>query len=469
MALSPANPIRPRFGLNEEDSRQIDALFERVGFAPYPLQEPILTCRDRFVLITGGEQSGKSLLASKYLLMRSREVPIDQKGLYWLVSNDYEGTRREFEYLTDDFTALGILDTKKTSARVDPGQIVLVDGTIIRTKSARDPATLRMEAPDGIIMCEAGAMDFESYHRCSGRVAPKRGWLMIIGTMEASTGWFPALADAWFYGTQKSQRSFRMPSYANLSYYPGGKDDPEFVRLREQNSDEFFAERIEGKPVPPHGAVFGKYFRPDIHIRDIEYDPELPVRLWIDPGYGHAHAIEVVQIVNGVVHVIDEVYENLITEDMIRICQNRWWWRDGMMDPGVVDIAGRQHQAMPSVIETWQSVAGIHLASKKVEINEGVERMKTFLMPNPITNEPRILFSPRCKGILSEFGAGPNPLTKMMHVYSWKTDHSNNIIGDRPEDRWNDGIKAATYGIVDFAGHAKSSSWDTINVKRWRG
>ena len=39
-------------------------LYSKVGFAPTPEQQPILDCDKRFILVAGGEQAGKSLVAS---------------------------------------------------------------------------------------------------------------------------------------------------------------------------------------------------------------------------------------------------------------------------------------------------------------------------------------------------------------------------------------------------------------------
>ena len=150
-------------------------LFSKLVFEPTEKQKPILDCRKRFVLVAGGEQAGKSMVASKYLV--SRFLENEEPGLYWLVAADYERTRAEFEYLTQDFATLGVLD--EVTKRVDPGRIVLADGTRIETKSAKDPRTLAMRAPNGIIGCEASQLDLESFHRMRGRCAPKRGWLFL--------------------------------------------------------------------------------------------------------------------------------------------------------------------------------------------------------------------------------------------------------------------------------------------------
>ena len=45
-----------------------DYLFKKVGFSPTQEQKAILESPYRFNLVAGGEQAGKSLIASKYLL-----------------------------------------------------------------------------------------------------------------------------------------------------------------------------------------------------------------------------------------------------------------------------------------------------------------------------------------------------------------------------------------------------------------
>lgn len=437
-------------------------LFDKVGFNPTTEQRRILDSPYRFTLVAGGEQAGKSLMASKYLLSRFAET--EGKGLFWLVAADYERTRAEFEYLTEDFAKLGLL--KEASKRVDPGHLVLADGTRIETKSAKDPRTLAMRAPDGILGCEASQLDLETFYRLRGRCAPKRGWLFLSGTFEGSLGWYPQMFTAWANGADKDSRAYSLPSYTNVHLYPGGATDPEILKLRDFSSDDFYMERIEGKPSPPQGLVFQE-FRPDAHIADVEYEKDVPVHLWMDPGYAGAYAIEVIQVKGDQIQVIDEIYEQgLVTDDMIDIAMSRPWWPD--VHFGVIDVGGTQHQAMASPAEMWLSQSGLYLSSQKVRINEGTERLKGWLKIDSKTHAPRLVIAPHCHGILSEFGVVPSPFDGQTRAYRWKTDRDGNIVGDVPEDKNNHGVKAIIYGLVDRFGYAYLDHKNTIAVKRWR-
>ena len=441
----------------------IETVFSKVGFDPTEKQNPVIECRKRFILVAGGEQAGKSMLASKYLLSRYLEVDNDEPLLYWLVAADYERTRAEFDYLVQDFQTLGILAS--ASKRVDPGRLILVDGTRIETKSAKDPRTLAMRAPDGIIGCEASQLDLESFHRMRGRCAPKRGWMFLAGTFEGSLGWYPQLFQTWQYGSEEEQ-SFSLPSYSNNYLYPGGKSDPEILKLKSVASDDFFMERIEGIPSPPQGLVFGE-FRPDIHISErAEWMKGEPVQLWMDPGYAGAYAVEVIQEINGQICVVDEIYEQgLITKEVIDIAMTKPWWND--VKGGVIDVAGYQHQAMSAPAEIWLEEAGLYLSAQKIRINEGTERLKSFLKINPEFNAPKLIINQKCSGILSEFGAVPNPFDGQTRVYRWKMDRDGNIVGEQPEDKHNHGVKALVYGLVDRFGYGHLDRNGLIKVKRW--
>ena len=435
-------------------------LYNKVDFSPTQEQKVILDSDKRFILVAGGEQAGKSMIASKFLLKKTFET--EEAGLYWLVAADYERTRAEFEYLVSDFAQLGIL--KKASKRVDPGRIELADGTVIETKSAKDPRTLAMKAPNGIIGCEASQLDLESFYRLRGRSAPRKAWLFLAGTFESSLGWYPQMFQSWKYGVNNEQ-SYSLPSWTNKHLYPEGKNDPEILRLKESSSDDFFMERIEGIPSPPRGIVFPE-FRPDIHVSEnIEYVPDEPVHIWIDPGYAGAYALCAVQIINDQVRVFDEIYEqNLITEEIINIAQNRPWYKD--LTYGVIDIAGYQHQAMSAPAEVWLDSTGLFLDSEKININDGTERLKSTLKLTG-KGEPKLIISPKCKGLLSEFGAAANPFDGQTKVYQWKVDRDGNVVGNQPQDKYNHGIKALIYGLINHFGYSFVTGRSTIQVRRW--
>jgi len=472
-------------------SAAVASLYSQIGFVPHDGQIQILGSDKRFMVVTGGEQGGKSMTAAMLLIKRWYEQygEVGEKDLpllYWLVGADYDKTTEEFRYNKDALVTLFGESRVKGTEKVDPGYIELRETprgkAVLRVEtksSGKDPRGLAKTAPNGIIACEPGQLGLVTYERLQGRVGPNRGWLLLPGTLEGSLGWFPMLADAWASGVDDKQ-SFELPSWDNLDKYPGGRNDPEILRIERENSDEYFMERIAGKRVPPAGLVFYE-FRPDIHIQEHSWIPDDTVYIWEDPGYGSSpHAIEVAQEVTDYapdgtpfrqIRVFEEIYvQGLITTEIIDICKARPWWRSERVlvsDPHYKD----QHHSNTSVAEIWMAETGLVAGGERVRIHDGNERLKSFLKPDPVTGCPRITFSIKCQGILSEFGAAgfpiKGPYLGQTLAYRWKTDREGNVVGTVPEDKYNHGVSAVKNGLVAMFGYTMRGDNSHFKVVRW--
>jgi len=422
-------------------------IFDKLAYYPTAVQEPIHKNESRIRLVAGGERSGKSFSSAAEYLSRFWESP-----LVWLVAADYSRTKAEYDYICEGFEKLHV--NYQASRHVDPGEITIEGGFRIVTKSAQDYRKLAMEAPDGIIGCEASQLDYETFLRLRGRIAEKRGWLLLSGTFESSVGWYVEAYNRGQAPNEEDLVSFSLPTWSNLAIFPLGKEDPEIKALEAASSKEWFMERFGGLPSPPKGVVFNE-FRNHIHTGiggEYEFDPAGLVYLWVDPGFQHAYAVEVAQKHGEDIYIIDEIYErNLVTSDIIKIAKQRPWWN--RVIGGAIDIAGRQHQAMPAPIEVWLQEGGIPLRSQRIRIQDGIERMKSCLNVNPLTNKPMLHINAKCKGLISELGGCPSPLTGQTAIYKWRQDSQGALIGDTPDDKNNDAAKATIYGLVDLIGY----------------
>jgi len=486
----------------------VDLFYEKVGYDPSQggmnvYQPAIIDSVAPYILITGGEQGGKTeVLKKKWMKNWLRDQVVHEPMgdgehdplLYWLIAASYGEAIKEFTGIEDDLRQLGF---PVKAVKVDsPGYIEVRfpdEGKArlrVEVKSATDTTKLSKDSPHGIMLCEAAQMGVEIYERARGRVTPRDGWLLIAGTMEREMGsWFRTLATQWHSGSDGRQ-SFRLPSYSNVALYPDGERDPKILALKRESSDEFFMERIEGIPVPPKGLVFSE-FNPDIHLRAQEYVPDLPVYMGEDPGYGqeltHAHALVVFQKIvdylpNGQpfeqMRQIDEIYEHgLLTKDIIEIAMSREWWKSPKTltsDPHYKD----QHHSMNSVAEQWLEMTGILAGPRRVNgvtpripIMPAIERLKGFLKPDPQTHMPKITFHPdKGKGTLSEFGTTENPLedglASHMRPYRWSVDKEGEVYGQVPKDRYNDGIKATQYMLVAEYGYGHAQPRRPA-MRRW--
>jgi len=342
--------------------------------------------------------------------------------LFWIIAVDYEQARPEFQYCAEWLTELGAIENPKRSISMPKvGRCMLrtKTGQVIETRSADDVKKIAGRAPDGIILAEAAQMGFEAYLKSIGRLSERRGWLLLSGTFESSSGWYVDLFNDWQSANPEGARSFSVPTWSNLKVYPGGRRDPEILRMEAMYSKipGMFEERCGAVPMPPSDLVF-RTFREPIHMSDhVRFEKSKPVYLAIDPSGGtNPYAVCAVQFYSheekmfdppevydkiDFAYVIDVVYKRgKIDEQMIDLAKERPWWRN--VAGGAIDVEA------PDSKKRWLKYGGVSLWSKKIPVNEGIRRMHTFL--HCIRSDdgtwkwpPHLLLNPSCEDISYEF------------------------------------------------------------------
>ena len=463
--------------LSPSEAAVLAYLEKGTGYGPNEEQVPIILSPWQHNLVTGGGRSGKSALGAwkiemeHYLSLGLFEAE-GRGGLYWLVGADYNQTSKEFEYLTKFYANVGLLDKQGSTVRVDPGRIELLDGgdakgrrrgqTVIKTSSAKDEQKMGRESPDGVLICEAGEEDISEavFLRCLERVSGvkggKGGWLFLSGTIERTQSrWYVKRALEWRFGTPEGCKSWSLATWTNTALYPGGRHDPKILALERQYPDDYFLERMAGIPAPPRGMVFPEV-RVEIHVREVEYVPGEPVYVTGDPGYSSLSpdATEVCQIIGGQIRWFDEIYvTGKTTEEIIHTVQTtRPWGKDVrklVLDPHAKD----QHHSMSSVAEVWFAKTGLVARGERVRIEAGIETFRTFVKPDVFSGQSPMVFSPRCRGLLSELGLVPNRNGDMT-PFMWEKDAEGNPT-NKPDDRNAHAIKAVWYFLVEHFGYAR--------------
>lgn len=452
-------------------------MLDRIGWHGHSIQQEILRCQRRKILVAGGERAGKSNISG---IFGATRTPYGK--LFWIVGDDYETCRPEFNYWVEALIRMGaFLNPKRDISTPKVGQAVAITktGQIIETKTAMDTRKLASKAPDGILMVEAARHDYDSYLKCVGRVAERRGWIMLSGTFEGSLGWYVDLFNDWSSpNNSEGGIAYSMPSWYNTYIYPGGRDDPEILALERTLSrvPGMFEERCGAVPTPPSGLVFREY-SPFHHRRDdVKLNRSLPVYLAIDPSSGtnpysvlacqferHVHRNEIGEIIAvpdaiDYCNVIDEVYvTGMIAEEVIDECKEREWW--AYVRGGAIDVEA------PDDKKRWKKLGGVQLHSEKVDQLVGIRRLKTFLymkrdeLGRVIPDSgPHLRISPRVLSLPSEFSKyRRHPIGRDELVYK-----------ERPDDNQpNHSIKALWYLLVARYGDVKSSyKFDPVNT--WR-
>ena len=436
-------------------------IFKMVDYEPTEAQWVIHRDPTRNPLVTGGERAGKSKFQAGKLVERwYLDVCIPKKSgaLYWLLGNDYEACRGEWEHIVEAFIKLGQI--KSVTKNIDPGELVLLDGTVIVTKSAKYPEKIATVAPDGIVICEAAQVDYEIFLRARSRVAEKRGWVSMAGTLEEEdyVSWYRELYEVGQSYNNLELKSFSLPTWTNLVIFPGGRTDPELMKLEAGMTKERFMERFGGVPYPKVGRVVQE-FANAIHVKPCEFDKNLPVSLAVDPGYAGASAVLAIQDLGERIALIDEVYvTGVVTHDIITICKKRIWW--DAVSGGAIDIAAKQHQAMPAPIEVWISVGGVSLMTKKIMEEDGIDLLRTHMKQHPVTGAPGITVDPKCRGFISECGGGKSPVDG---GGLWMRD--KNTL--KPIDKNNHACKALIYYLANKYGYTGSGKFP--QPLKWTG
>jgi len=391
-------------------------VFSLVDYIPTEAQFEIHKDKTRNKLIAGGERAGKSKVNSKELLYHwFVEVASKKgKGLYWLLGNDYEACRGEWEHIVEDFQKIEVL-AKPPTKNIDPGEILLQDGTQILTKSARYPEKIATVAPNGILICEAAQIDYDTFLRAWTRLAEKRGWLCMAGTFEQEdyVSWYRELFQLGQSANNLALKSFSLPTWTNTFIFPGGREDPEILKQEAGMSHDRFMERFGGEPCPRSGRVIPE-FANHVHVKEIPFNKDLPVHISIDPGYRGACAVTAIQDYGDYLAGIDEVYvTNVILKDVITIVKKKPWY--DAVTHSVIDIAGKQHQSgLIPATEVWAAETNnkiVPVSHKLQSLEEdGIDLLRTHLQPHPITGQAGIYLDPKCKGMIAECGGGMSPV-----------------------------------------------------------
>ena len=437
-----------------------DLIWQAINYAPQPAQLRLHDSQALTKIGAGGERAGKSYTSAIELVgwVVEDSVKLGPGRLYWIVGPDYAQCHREFDYTYQHFTKLGSVLTV-SMPRDGSWQMTLKGGVTILTKTSEDPKSLANDAPDGILMVEAAQQTFEAFEKCFNRLAEGRargsGHFYGSGTFEKSLGWYPEIYELFQGDNLYGGKSISLPSWENLKVFPGGWDDPEMARLRAILPKDTFDERFGGIPCPPKELVF-REFRHIKHVVSMRWgETKEPVRdengwmlpkdgeleLWVDPGYAGAYAVLFVYIFQGLVFIVDEVYaqgkvgEAVIAEAMAK--------RDlfQRVQRGVIDVAGRAHNAMESQEELWLRLANLSMYSDAVPIVDGILRHRTFLV-DPMTLAPRVFHDPRCKGTIAEYG-----------LYRYAEDKPNRDERELPIDANNHSMKALAYGLWNRFGY----------------
>lgn len=253
---------------------QIQQLSRRKGLESTILSPELiaaLTPHPREKIITGGQQGGKSYLGALEIVLSIAEnqqkmltgwLP-DRPQLYWIILPNYKRANTEMEYLATMLEKFG--RTRAHFPPNDSSRIELFNGkVVIETKTAMDIPAIAGEPCDGVLLSEAGSMEDGIRGQCIGRITTRRGWICYTGTIEPSEAqpkwmWYERLAKDWADTPSPGEKeSYALPTWSNLSAFPGGRTDPEILRVEADHGvdSNWFKRRIMGIPTGISNPIY---------------------------------------------------------------------------------------------------------------------------------------------------------------------------------------------------------------------
>lgn len=270
-----------------------DLYFEQTGYEPHAGQAEIHYHSARFRVVSNGRRWGKTILGAKEVepcaFVASRHVTGGPQ-LGWIVGPQYTDAEKEFRIVYDNFRRVGIdRDAIKFQNNADSGSLHIRTswGFELIGKSAKHPETLVGEGLDFVLMVEAGRHRRRTWGQyIRPALSDKRGWAAFTGVPEGKSE-HSLLYSLWQRGRDpkfSTWQSWRMPSWTNTIIFPGGRTDPEILEAEADLTEDEFNRQYAAMFVDKVGAVMQEW-DDEVHVRDVSYNPELPLYAAVDYGF----------------------------------------------------------------------------------------------------------------------------------------------------------------------------------------
>jgi hypothetical protein len=304
------------------------------------------------------------------------------------------------------------------------------NNAVVRLYGAENAERMRGVYFDGIVIDEA--QDIAAYVLTQiilPALADRKGWLDVSGTPKGWTNLLGALAklakenDEWFFQVLRASET-------------GILDHEELARLKRlMPENEFEAEMECSFDAAITGAFYGKEFvqaEREGRIRDVDYDPSIPVYTAWDLGYSDDTSIWFYQVFRGEVRIIDyyansgfnvEHYASVVLNKRYKY-KTHWLPHDARAK--TLASGGR------SIVEQLASHLGIGNLSifPELSVQDGIQAVRLML--------PRCYFDK----------AKTEPGIEALKQYQREYDDDKKAFRDKPRHDWTSHAADAFRGVA---------------------
>jgi hypothetical protein len=374
-----------------EPGIDLDTLFDKIGFKPHS-QAQWDYCRSttRFNVPCCGRRWGKSIATGRR--MTAKMFMPDTYN--WIIGPTYTLGEKEFRIVYNDFRKLGILKYCKKAYSIKQGDMRIQTpwGAILEVKSAEKPDGLLGEGLSHAVMSETARhlrMNWEQF--VEPALSDLRGSCDFPSTPRGFN-WYHGLWMLGQEGSKKDYTSWRFPSWTNPIAFPGGREDPEIVRIEETVSKQYFDQEYGAQFTSFSGAIYDEYDE-NIHVKPHTYDPKLPNFQAYDFGFANPFVCLDIQV--------DEMDRVYVWREYHERYKSTYEHGQALLErdnPDGYKIDGAWGDPRGANEIATLGLLGIHVAADDVPWKLGIEEIKRMLKPDAEGN-PRIFIDPSCTNL----------------------------------------------------------------------
>ena len=251
----------------------------------------------RFGAVVCHRRFGKTVLAVNHLIKAALTCDRDRPRFAYIAPTYAQGKAIAWDYLKHYTHVIPGRAVNESELRV-----TLPGDRQVRIYGADNPDSLRGLYFDGAVLDEYGLMKGATWSQVvRPALSDRLGWALFIGTPNGRNAFYDVCQSAkggkdWFYSDYKASKT-------------GIIAPEELEAARSQMTEDEYAQEWECSfDASVRGAVYAKEIaqaREDGRVRNVPYDPMLPVHTAWDLGVGDATAIWFVQQVGSEIRVID--------------------------------------------------------------------------------------------------------------------------------------------------------------------
>lgn len=416
------------------------AYYEKIGYEPHEGQRDIHFTPSRFKVVSNGRRWGKTIFGAREAepCAFTRCWMTGKAQLGWIVGPQYTDAEKEFKVFYDSMREQGVdRDCIKFLNNPDSGSLHIKTnwGFELLGRSAAHPETLVGEGLNFVLMVEAGRHKRKTWGEyIRPALSDRRGWAAFTGVPEgkSQSSLLYALYQRGQSDRYPSWMSWKRPSWTNRITFPGGRNDPEILEAEDDLTEDEFNRQYGAEFTDKTGIVM-KEWDDDVHLKDIDYDPHMPLYMAVDYGFTNPFVVLWIQV--------DPM------TDQIRVIGEHRWQR--MDTPEIADeileiyprfvrdcLTIYPDPAEPDDTRTMERTLRIAAHNNtggplKNRLTLIRTALKGRIMP---TNQPRLIIDRR---------GCPKLAWEMREGYKWP-EHRSDVTSDseNPMDKDNHGVEA---------------------------